>query len=439
MEVNILCVGDMHIGRSISLPFVSELEENGIKLKDLQPGEAWSLACDKAIEQKADVVALLGDLVDRDDQFYEALGPLEQGIHRLVTAGIQVVGIAGNHDSQVLPRLQKSIPSFKLIGAGGRWEVYNLDEFNLQFVGWSFPQNAVTTNPMTTFHTVEDQLTPNTQTVIGLLHCELDVPKSANAPVYSPSLLNPNVSAWLLGHIHKPSIQSEQFRPVGYLGSLSGLDPTETGAHGPWKLEIENRTISMEHLPVAPLRFEQMDIPVDNIHTIEELQDAQESAIRKYASSLEDGLGDAKVISLRIKLTGRSDCHRELRSANSGELGVGTVRSISQRMWGVEKVDITDVRPNLVLKTDSEGKDPRTVLSRILEDLIEGKGDSVQLIEDAERELQSAASKRGWSSESAKDIDFESTKNFLLRAAWTALEELDAQFTGNDSKREAGA
>jgi exonuclease SbcC len=134
-----------------------------------------------------------------------------------------VLGVAGNHDVQVLPRLADSVPGFGLLGRGGRWEVVELrsrDGGQIRVAGWSFPAAQVRTSPLADGLSVAG---PGTGLLVGLLHCDRDVAGSPYAPVRSAELEAAPVDAWLLGHIHRPGVLSPP-RPMGYLGSLCGLD-----------------------------------------------------------------------------------------------------------------------------------------------------------------------------------------------------------------------
>jgi len=68
MALELLAIGDMHLGRRPSrLP--GELAESG---RSYGPAEAWTRAVRHAVETGVDVVALAGDLVDQEDDFFEA-------------------------------------------------------------------------------------------------------------------------------------------------------------------------------------------------------------------------------------------------------------------------------------------------------------------------------------------------------------------------------
>src|SRR5688572_26723087 len=186
--LRIVCTGDLHIGRRPSrLP-------DSVDARDCSCAAVWGDIVAFAIQRQVDVVLVSGDLVDRENRFYEAFGPLEHGLRELETAGIDAVAVAGNHDFDVLPRLADQFSSgrIRLLGRDGRWERLAIQREGrdvLHIDGWSFPSEAVLTSPLRDFAnwrssfeavgTDSDGVVP----VIGMLHCDLDAPSSRYAPV----------------------------------------------------------------------------------------------------------------------------------------------------------------------------------------------------------------------------------------------------------------
>src|SRR5262245_1795132 len=118
MEAKLLCIGDMHLGRRPArLP--ADLE---VDASELGPAAAWKRCTAFAIAERVDAVLLAGDVVESANRFFEAFGVLERGVRELEAAGIRTIGVAGNHDVEVLPRLADEIAGFHLLGRGGRWE-----------------------------------------------------------------------------------------------------------------------------------------------------------------------------------------------------------------------------------------------------------------------------------------------------------------------------
>ena len=111
--MKILAVGDIHLGRTPSR------RPPELHAPDLGPAEGWRRTVDAALELDVQAVLLAGDVVDREDDFFEAYRTLEGGVRRLADADIDVIGVAGNHDVMVPPRLVRHIPRFRLLGGAG--------------------------------------------------------------------------------------------------------------------------------------------------------------------------------------------------------------------------------------------------------------------------------------------------------------------------------
>ena len=226
----ILAIGDVHLGTSCSgVPDV--VYSWGIDPKELTPAAALKLATDLAIEREVDAVLFAGDVVESTNARFEAIPPLEACIRRLLAAGVEVIAVAGNHDVEALPRLATLLDGFTLLGAGGKWESKAVTKNKapiVEIVGWSFGERFVRQSPVAQL--LSQPLEPVSTSVprIGLLHADLNASGGHYAPIRQFELDDTGYDAWLLGHIHKPSIESlsalTDSRPSGYLGSLVGLD-----------------------------------------------------------------------------------------------------------------------------------------------------------------------------------------------------------------------
>ena len=239
-DAKILAIGDVHLGTSCSgVPDV--VSSWGIDPRELTPAAALKHSTDFSIDQKVDAVLFAGDVVESTNARFEAMPPLEECIRRLLGAGIEVFAVSGNHDFEALRRLADLVEGFTLLGANGRWESRVLEKNKVlvaEIVGWSFSERHVRQSPVAQLLSEPLEATSTPVPRIGLLHADLDASGRYYAPIRQVELDNTGYDAWLLGHIHKPSIESlsapADSRPSGYLGSLVGLDRSETGPHGPW-------------------------------------------------------------------------------------------------------------------------------------------------------------------------------------------------------------
>jgi len=439
-EFRLLCVGDMHLGRRPTR-IAEGVRDLGIRVEDLTPAAAWSATVDWAIANGVDAVALAGDVVESLEDRFEAYGHLERGVRRLTEQGIHVVGVAGNHDVHALPRLADRIEDFVLLGRGGKWQTVSLDSASgarVVLLGWSFPEREFRANPL-------DELTldvPPGAPVVGLLHCDLDQTRSAYAPIPRRAFDSAPGNAWLLGHVHKPSDLCGR-RPVGYLGSLVGLDPGEPGIHGPWLARISREgEVALEQQPLAPIRWESQTISIDGVREV-----TSDSAADTLASLIDEGvrslheriapmLGNARVVGCRVHLTGRSGGHRVLAAAGT-ELR-GEVRDHDDVVYFLEKI-IDDAGPAHDLEQLSEAKDPPGLLARRILLLQRGGPEADRLVQAAMAAIRDATgfvpSDLGEEVVAAVAVGPERARELLLRAGMKALEELLAQREVSEGSR----
>ncbi len=312
-KTKILFVGDMHLGVLPSHVPLHLEQSRRIRPLDLGPTAAWKRVVDAAIEQKVHAVALAGDLVDRNNALFEAFGVLETGLRRLEKSGIPVVAVAGNHDTEVLPRLVRIIDTLHLLGPGGTWSskmISGQGGLKVQLTGWSFPSSRVETSPLSTPAPPAHPKHPT----FGLLHADLDQTSSSYAPVSSRELSGTGYRAWFLGHIHRPDQPSTNGRPF-YLGSVTGLHPGETGLHGPVLVTIDTLgKMAMKRLPLAPLRWEKLVIPLLGSER-NDLLPLLLSHLHNRAKELGEILEHTRALGFRLTLTGSVDNPALVRKA----------------------------------------------------------------------------------------------------------------------------
>ena len=316
--VKILFVGDLHLGRLPSRVPDGLADQWDLHTNELGPSAAWNRIIDTAVEQRVHCVALAGDLVHGETALFEASGILEDGVRRLDEAGITICAVAGNHDTRTLPRLADLISGFHLLGRDGTWsglEIAGDQSHSVQIVGWSFPAPHHDLSPLTQ----RPPLAVAGVTTLGLLHCDLDAGKSRYAPVQTAELQGAGYQGWFLGHIHRPDPIPEDGRPF-YLGSVVGLDPTETGQHGPVLVSIAgDGTVALQRLSLSPLRWENAQIRLDDfVGDGGELAGRVLVGIESIVNDLGDELADSLALGLRIQLAGTVANPARLRQICSG-------------------------------------------------------------------------------------------------------------------------
>ena len=422
MSTDLLFLGDLHLGRRPTRLMRSDLDP-----RLLSPAVAWERAVDHALEQRVAAVVLAGDLVDDERDRFEAYGRLERGVQRLVTGGVAVVAVAGNHDGLVLPRLADRIPALTLLGRGGRWEHLALGaDPPVDLLGWSFPAAHHRASPLESpgLEAALGACRPDAAR-IGVLHADLDVTSSAYAPVASEALRHLDVDAWLLGHIHRPSPLEQ--RPLGYLGSLVGLDRGERGWHGPWLARVQGRgDLALRPISLGPLRWEEIPVDVSAIPDDDGAEDALHAAVERafrVYGQRKPALADPRwqVVACSVTLTGRAPARRRMLDILERIEHPNWVFERDGQRWAL--VDVHDAtQPAVDLAALARQHNPLGQLAAILQRLEAGD----PLPPALQARLQPAVrpfNEGRWRLEGDPWTD-EDTRRALREAAWRLMDEL---------------
>ncbi len=308
MALKILATGDLHIGRKSS--GVSEnVDESSTKF-------TWNRIVDWTIKNDVNVLVLTGDIVDHDNRYFEAIGPIQTGLRKLDKAGISVYMVLGNHDYDVLPQIVGTgkYDNVHLLGLNGKWEAkkFSGNGEQVQFVGWSFPNQFETRDPLLTFG--ELSLDPNL-TTIGLLHGDVNNPESRYAPINFDNFLNESVNAWILGHIHKPQVLRDSDPYICYPGSPHALSSKEYGIHGPILITIDKLSeINIDRIPLSPVRYEGISIDISNTTDEQSLRDIVTSGLLSDANTKIAELENVSFLIYDITLKGEHSNLKDLET-----------------------------------------------------------------------------------------------------------------------------
>ena len=441
----ILAIGDVHLGTSCSgVPeIVSSL---GVDPRELAPAAALKLSTDFAIEQEVEAVLLAGDVVESTNARFEAMPPLEECVRRLLNAGIEVFAVAGNHDFEALRRLADLVEGFTLLGADGKWEARVLRKNKIavaEIIGWSFSERHVRQSPVAQLlaEPLEAPSTPIPR--IGLLHGDLNASGGYYAPIRQVELDSTGHNAWLLGHIHKPSIEGLSTgvasRPSGYLGSLVGLDRSETGPHGPWLLRLwDGGGLHLEHIPLAPMRWEEVSISIEGVEHVEDAADRLLDALGSSVHRVGQEGPVPRALGLCARLTGTSPCHEDIRK----RIAAGEWKDLGRVVEGTA-VFFTKIIDSMTARVDlaeiAKGDDPAALMARRLIILGQDNDRSKDLLEQARAALSHIASDERWSPakeqrNATNPLSDEALREVLYRSGMMVLNAMFSQNESGDPK-----
>lgn len=426
MTFKLLAVGDIHLGRWPSgLP--EDLKSHGLDPAALSPAAALTRAVGWALESGVDAVLMAGDLIDSENRFFESWGALARETSRLARQGIPVFAVAGNHDLEVLPRLANQTPGLRIIGEGGTWETIPLEKDGRQVAwlcGWSFPPGGGPRLPLATRPDIPRDGRP----VIGLLHTDLDgvVKEYAPTPRAQLELLPPD--AWLLGHIHKPSLTAGD-RPLGYLGSLTPLDPSETGPRGPWLIEIgPSGRLELQQIALAPLRWETAVWDVGALDDPRSIKNGIAGCLERTAQDLLRLPPRPLALGLALHLEGRTPFSTDLRKMLKAD-DPGTIRFFEQGTLGFVERTVVGFRQAIDLgRLSQESGIPGLLARRLLTlELDPADPERRRLITESRQALVQEARREAFQPLGALDFDDDQVVALLSAAGWQALETvLDA-------------
>jgi len=297
MALKILATGDIHLGKkSSSIP--GNKENAATKF-------TWDRIISWVIDEEVDVLLLTGDIVDKDNYYFEAIGPLQSGFRKLENAGISVYMVAGNHDYKVLPKIAGDFKNVHLLGKKGIWELKTFCKKGekIQFVGWSFPSQHFRSDPFLSYNL--DELIDPSIPCIGLIHGDVDGTDDSYAPIKVNSFRNKGTQVWVLGHIHKPSTPCEVNPVVRYPGSPHAMSSKESGFHGAISINVESiNDIEIKDIPFSSVRYEQETIDISEAIGEEKLRSLVIERLVEVGDKLSSELDEVSFLVFDLILTG---------------------------------------------------------------------------------------------------------------------------------------
>ena len=419
--MRLLLSSDLHIGRS------STRVPDSVRSDEIRADRAWSRMVDLALSEQVDVVCLGGDVADQDNKFWEAIGPLQQGIGRLAHAKIRTVAVAGNHDHDVLVRLADQLPPehFALVGRGGRWQRLTIDDAQgrpvLHIDGWSFPTQRMHQSPLDSYDLAPDPTVP----ILGIVHGDLDNAATPYGPLDRARLQALPPAAWLLGHLHGPRLIDGPPWLL-YPGSPQALDPGEPGPHGPWLVEVDRGTLATpRQRAISSVWYDRIRINLDGAADEMDLEATLLNSVRQQADRIAACAGsDLAHASLRLELVGSTPvAHLVTQVARSAIDGLSLPVGTGQ--LGIEAVD-NQAMPVMDL---TEYAPTHTAPGTVARLLVELESDQVsnevaQLLRQVRSELNQVEKQREFASLPRRQVTDEMIRQHLRKQGRALLSQL---------------
>lgn len=270
--------------------------------------EAFERIVDLCIERKAGFLLLAGDIYDVADKSLRAQIRFRDGLARLADAGIAAFVVHGNHDHCSGWRADLKFPDTVHIFSDKEIESRPFVRDGREIAriyGISYPGQVVVEDYAARFNRDKDSTF-----AIALLHC--NVGGIAGHENYAPcrlnSLLNKGFDYWALGHVHNRTVLNPAGPCVAYPGCPQGRHPRENGERGCFVVNVsDNAQVSLEFVPVSPVRWEVVEVSIEGLGNDQELLDR----LLECLLGLRKKAGGKPVVA-RVSLTGRGALHRNL-------------------------------------------------------------------------------------------------------------------------------
>jgi DNA repair exonuclease SbcCD nuclease subunit len=263
--------------------------------------------------EEVDFLLIAGDAYDGEVPSPYAQVKLRDALQTLANDDIHTYIVHGNHDP--LAGRYNSVahpPEAHFFGADIEWMSHERGGQSLaQIQGVSYPQQEVTENLASKFTMPPDSSVFS----IGLLHCNLggNGAHADYAPCSMEDLRRPGVEYWALGHIHKWSVESQQFMTVAYSGNIQGRDIGEPGARGCLVVEVdESGHANPRFEPLDVIRWEHVEVSIDGLSALDALRDAIINELRNAQSN-----ADGRDLISRVTLIGRGSLHSDLNTSEA--------------------------------------------------------------------------------------------------------------------------
>jgi len=192
-------------------------------------------------------------------------------------------------------------------------------------------------------------------------------------------------------------------------------------------MSVNGHSLEFTQIPLAPLRWEHLEITVDGLVHPDEFSARVTSAVNELHSRLVGArhLTHVQAVGLRVKTVGRTNCHRDLVAHLDSPDGPTRLRQVKDEvLYFVDKVSDASV-PLLDLQAIAKQTDPPGLLAQKLV-LLQG-GTSGELVAAAKRQMSAEANNPRWAAAGVPEFTDDVVRDYLLRAGYFALEELLAQ------------
>ena len=258
-----------------------------------------------AIKESVDFLLIAGDIYDGDWKDYNTGLFFRRQMVRLKEKGIPVYVISGNHDAASVISKKLALPENVHEFSTRTAESLAVEGIPVVIHGRGFPHRAVPENLA-----LEYPPAVSGKFNIGLLHTSLTgAPEhDTYAPCSVQDLRAKGYDYWALGHIHQPSVLSEEPWIV-FAGNCQGRHAREIGPRGCRLVTVsdENVVASAEWQTLDVVRWSIVEADLSGI-------EREADALRRISTALSHAIeqADGRLVAARVHLTGATPLHGSL-------------------------------------------------------------------------------------------------------------------------------
>lgn len=359
-NVRIIHCADIHLDS----PLRGLAAHDGAPADDIRGAarRAFSGLIDLCVGERVDLLLIAGDLFDGDWRDFQTGLFFAGQMARAARAGVRVVIVRGNHDSESTLSRSLSLPDSVRVLASHEPETVVYDDLGVAVHGQSF-RTAKEDGNLAAGYPPPRQGMVN----IGLLHTAIGGYEGHDtyAPCSLAQLIGHDYDYWALGHVHQHMILNRDPWVV-FPGNLQGRHAREIGPKGAVELRITDGMIAaVEFRPFDVLRWQAATVDVSGAETRDEALDRVRTVLEGLWSDC-----DGRPLAVRLTLTGACAAHRALQ-AEGAEVRHQTqaVALDVGEVW-VEKVRL-DTRPQVDRAALAEGSSPLASLLAMLDHFAE--------------------------------------------------------------------
>ena len=329
-SVSFIHAADLHLGSPFQGLAMKDASMAGMFMEASR--RAFTTLVDQALERKVDFVLVAGDVYDGDWKDNKIGLFFNREVARLERAGIPVLLLKGNHDAEsVITKtitLPQNVREFPVNKPG----TFTLDHLKVALHGQGFAERSATENLAVNYPPPRPGWFN-----IGVLHTSLTgrEPHAPYAPCSVEDLRSRGYDYWALGHVHDYEVVAENPLVI-FPGNLQGRSIREQGAKGAVLVRVEDGRIAHERIITDSARFAHISVAV-------EPEDDLPAILRRIQAALENvaDLMEGRPLALRIRLTGRSRCRRELlaRAQDFRDEAQAACHRCHEDIW-LEKVEV---------------------------------------------------------------------------------------------------